>query len=146
LNVLYPGHNAAGLAALHISATTEHIKLTVKDNGSYVEMFSLIEQCVTVDGIDKVVSDAGYAAARNANNPILSYNIIRRVHSLQMHNIGAPEAQYLASQRYNRIRMQPGMSLGDYRASMLLATANMQTTGVNPLPNDLAMARHFLMH
>jgi hypothetical protein len=46
LNAMYPGHNAAGLAALHISATTEHMKATAKDNSSYVEMFSLIEQCV----------------------------------------------------------------------------------------------------
>ena len=113
LNALYPWHNGAGLAALHISATTKHMKLTVKDNCCYTEMFCFIEHCVTVDAMDKVVSDAGYVAARNVNKNFFCYgNIIRPVHSLQMHNIGAP-AQYLATQLYNRIRMQTGMSLGD---------------------------------
>ena len=52
----------------------------------------------------------------------------------------------MASERYHRLRMLPGMTLGDYRASFMLAAANMITTNVNPLPNDAAMARHFLMH
>ena len=101
---------------------------------------------MTVEGMDKVVSDAGYANARNGNNPLLLFNIIRRVHSLQMHNIGAAESQYYATERYNRLRMLPGMTLGDYRASLLLTNANMVTTGVNPIPNDAAVARHFMMH
>lgn len=52
INAMYPGHNADGLRSLHFNATIEHMKYTEKDKEYYVEMFSLIEQCVSFNGMD----------------------------------------------------------------------------------------------
>ena len=42
--------------------------------------------------------------------------------------------------------MVVGMTLGDYRESLMLAIANMITTGVQAVRNDAAQSRHFFMH
>jgi hypothetical protein len=54
--------------------------------------------------MDKVIEDAGYANAVLTNNPLVLYNIVRRVHSLQMNNVGPAQAQYQAHQRYMAMR------------------------------------------
>lgn len=52
----------------------------------------------------------------------------------------------MATERYNRIGMVVDMTLGDYQEFLMLAVANMITTGVQVIPNDAAQSRHFLMH
>lgn len=144
---MFPALNAAAIGRLHEEGALNMVKQLRKDTEFYAEMFGIIEQCVTVEGMDKVVEDAGYANAVNTNNPLTLYNIVRRVHSLQMNNVGPAQAQYQAQQRYMGIRQPHGLSLGDYKNGFDMAVANMITVAVpQPLiPDAAAQARHFFM-
>ncbi len=54
-------------------------------------------------------------ACNNKKNPLKLINILKNVHSLRMNHINTVEAQYLATQRYQNIRMLPDVSLSEYR-------------------------------
>jgi hypothetical protein len=113
INALYPEHAAAVLSRLFKSATVENMKAVTRDAEKYAEMFGLMLSCVSDEKLDKMTADEGHAGARG---PLLLFNIIRRIHSLQQSNIGVAESQYLAQERYNAIRQLTGMLLSDYRA------------------------------
>lgn len=147
LTALFPTLAAAAITRLYEEGAANHMKQLRKDTEQYVEMIGVIEQCISVDGMDKVTENAGYANAIAANDPLALFNIVRRVHSLQMNNIGPAQAQYQAQQRYGNIRQLHGMSLGDYKSAFDMTVANMTTVGVaQPLiPDAAAQGRHFFM-
>ena len=58
-------HGNAQLNAILATANAEHFKKIKNDEEKYAEMFGLIQQVISVDGMDKVKADAAYAAARD---------------------------------------------------------------------------------
>jgi hypothetical protein len=145
---IYAGHAAATLARLFEYATIENMKSVARDSDKYMEMFGLLLSCVTEEGlVDKVTSDAAYAAARLANNPLQLFNIIRRIHSLQQNNIGTVESQYLVQERYNSLYQLHNWDLAYYESEFELYVMNMATVGLPVIPNAAgAQARNFFMH
>ena len=128
------------------AAYLEYIKTRTKDTEKYAEMFGLMQQVVSVEGMDKVKADSGYAAARAADDPLALLRIVRRVHSICIGKMSPQQAIWSAQKRYNMIRQPPGGTMGDYKAAFELALDNLRSLNVQPLPSDQDQARHFLMN
>ncbi len=62
-----------------------------------------------------------------------------------MNSINAAEAQYLASQRYQNIRMLPGISLTAYRTAFVQAVDNMRKLNHPQIPTEAIQALHFIV-
>ena len=97
-------HGNAQLNAILATANAEHFKKIKNDEEKYAEMFGLIQQVISVDGMDKVKADAAYAAARDNDDPLALLVIVRRVHSLQVGHMTQAQAVWAAQRRYTTLR------------------------------------------
>jgi hypothetical protein len=132
---------------LLVGCAKDHIKLVVREDGTnYVSMFGLIFSCLSEEGAEMVREHSGWDDCNNEKNPLKLINIIKNVYSLRMNNINTEEAQYLASQRYQNIRMLPGVSLSEYRTAFTQAVSNNMTELNHPqVPTDAMQALHFIV-
>ena len=140
-----PQATAAQVNDVLKSAYAEHFKMVARDAEHYAEMFGLMQQVISVEGMDKVKADTGYAAAREADDPVALLTIVKKVHSICVGQMTSAQAIWAAQKRYSTIRQLPGVSMGDYKAAFELVLSNMRALQVNPLPTEEQQARHFLM-
>lgn len=108
-------------------------------------MFGLIMQWVSSEGIELVKSEAGWAAANVAKNPLLLLNLVKACHSMQMASVPPAEAQYIAWNAYGNIRQLSSMTLTQYRNAFFLCVTNLTTLQYAHMPTVPEQARHFAM-
>ena len=101
-------HAAAALNNLLATANPEHVNKIMNDEKKYAEMFGVIQQVVSVEGMDKVRADGEYAAAREADDPLALLTIVRRVHSLRIGHMTQAQALWAAQRRYSTLRQPAG--------------------------------------
>ena len=140
------GLSEGNVSKMILTEITEYRKEVRQDKEKLFAMFSLIQQVVTTDGMERVMELPGFEIASKERNPLQLYHLVRRVHSLQMHNRSEEDAKYMAVHRYNALKQLAGISLIEYKSAFTLALGNMRLLGVNPMPSEAMNARHFLMH
>lgn len=107
---MFPGLSASNLNKAYCDACTNHMRKLEADEEAQVEMFALILQCVSTEGIELVKAEAGWNAANLAKNPLTLLNLVKATHSMQMASVPAAEAQYIAWNRYCSIKQLSSMN------------------------------------
>ena len=145
LKNMYSGLTNDQCKELLASCAKDHIKLVMSDKSNYVSMFGLIFNHMSDEGSEMVREHSAWTDCNNEKDPLKLINIVRNVHSLRMNNINTAEAQYLAAQRYQNIRMLPGVSLAEYRIAFDQAVENMKELKHQHIPTDAMQALHFIV-
>jgi hypothetical protein len=122
-----------------------HMRTEAKDEQAKTEMFGVVTQTVSDEGMDRVRNRVGYTDVQNSWDPLELLKLIKAELSLQMHNISEEEAKYVAAMRYNTVKMLPQQLLSDYTANFNRLCENMRTLKCTDNPSKKPMARLFLM-
>jgi hypothetical protein len=98
------------------------------------------------EGSEMVREHSAWTECNNdEKDPLKLINKVRNVHLLRMNNINKAEAQYLAAQRYQNIRMLPGVSLTEYRIAFDQAVENMKELKHQHISTVAMQALHFIV-
>ena len=134
--------SAAGGRMLE-NGITLYQKQEASDKKSLVNIFGLLKQWISPDGLAMVKKDALWAETNLEKDPNKLMKLLKRTHNSNVCDLPKAEAAYFAEERYMNLE-QGKLSLMEFRDHEALAIDNMESLGCTK-PSDNARARRFLM-
>ena len=127
-----------------IKATQDYLTAMKEEARANTSMRGLVEATICKAAWEKIQMEPDFIISRETNNPLLLYQIARRVTAMNLQGSSGPEAVYFAMKRYHSIAMGPTVSILQYKILFKLAVENIANLGAS-IPSEVEQARNFLM-